>query len=70
MPLAAFILNLVILCVVLGILYIIVQAILGYLAVPWSGLALKIIGLLCLLAVCLYILEALVGAGPPLFRLR
>lgn len=70
MPFVAFIVNLVILAVVLGIVYLIAQAILGYLGVPWSGLALKVIGLLCLLAVAIFILEALAGVGPPIFRWR
>lgn len=70
MTLVAFIINLVILAVVLGIVYIIAQAILGYLGVPWAGLALKVIGLLCLLVVAIYILEALTGVGPVLPRWR
>ena len=64
MALVPFIVNLIILAVVLGIVYIIAQAILGYLGVPWGALALKIIGLLCLLAVALFILQALTGTGP------
>jgi len=70
MTLVAFIINLVILAVVLGIVYLIAQAILGYLGVPWSGLAMKIIGLLCLLAVAVFILQALTGVGPVLPRWR
>ncbi len=70
MNLLPFIVNLVILAVILGIVYIIAQAILTYLAVPWAALALKVIGLLCLLVVALYILESLTGVGPALPRWR
>ena len=67
MNLVAFIINLLILVVVLAIVYLIAQAIITYLAVPWGDLALKVIGLLCLLAVAVFILQALVGGAPAIF---
>jgi hypothetical protein len=66
----AFIVQLIILCVVLGIVYIIAKAILDYLGVPWGALALKVIGLLCLLAVAVYILSAFTNGAPALLQLN
>jgi len=53
--------ELIVLCVVLAILYVIVKAIMDYTGAPWSALALKVFGLICLLVVAVWLLSAIGG---------
>ena len=73
MDLVALLINFVILLIVLGIIYWIVTAIIGYMGVPWGPLAIKIVGVVCLLILLLFFLSMLAGStqwrlGPPLTR--
>lgn len=61
MDFGAFIAELIAIVVGLAIIYIIAKAIFDYVAAPWSAVALKVVGLLCLLVVAMYILQAMGG---------
>lgn len=73
--LVGLLINFVILLVILGIVYWIVTAIIGAMGLPWGDLAVKIIGVVCLLIILLWFLAVLGGGGPlflpsnhPLYR--
>ena len=66
--LVGLLINFVILLVILGIVYWIVTAIIGAMGLPWGDLAVKIIGVVCLLIILLWFLSVLQGTGPLFYQ--
>lgn len=67
MDLVSILINFLILLVVLGVVYWIVTMIIGAMGLPWGPMAIKIVGVICLLILLIYFLS-LLGGGAPAWR--
>ena len=66
--LVGLLINLLILVIVLGVIYWIATLIINAMGLPWGPVAIKILGVICLLVLLLWFLAALTGAGPFFYR--
>jgi hypothetical protein len=66
--LVGLLINFVILIVIHGVVYWICAMIIGAMGMPWGDVAIKIIGVICLLVILLWFLSVLQGPGPLFYQ--